>query len=513
MRLGRRDACIAALLFAGAALYWIALPHSLGAADESVHLYEAKRVLDGEVLYRDVFNFITPGWFYLMASLFWAFGTTIDTARTTMAVVHGATAAVVYLCCRRLGVRWWIACLPALGYLAICQPAWPVVSQHWLSTLLCAVLLFVCTRPRHENATWALRAGLVLGILASVQQQRGVFMAAGVGLWLLADRAQQRWYRAPPEASLVKAAAALVMGAVAVVGTVLGVAVAGAGVRAVWYALVIFPLFNYRNQMSCPWGDVNVMTAGLARYTFPLVLKYLPLVLLVSAARWIVLGWRRRDPVGARTLLLLLLFSGASAISIAYFPDFIKIASVAFVFLVAAAENVEWAVDRTPVSERLKAGFGWLVLATALVASGRHLYENLVRLRQAYPVAHATAFGRIDFASEDEVRLHQTLATLLANEPSRALYGYPMLADLYLTLPADNPTRYGFFFSSTFHAPEDVQEVIDVLATRKLPYVVVLAALLDPRDPILRYIVEAYEPISPPLAGRVIYRRKGFQRS
>jgi len=34
--------------------------HTVSGCDESVHLYEAKRVLDGEVLYRDVFNFITP---------------------------------------------------------------------------------------------------------------------------------------------------------------------------------------------------------------------------------------------------------------------------------------------------------------------------------------------------------------------------------------------------------------------------------------------------------------------
>jgi len=146
------------------------------------------------------------------------------------------------------------------------------------------------------------------------------------------------------------------------------------------------PLFNYRSQMSCPWGDVNLMTAGIARFTFPLALKYLPVVLVVTAARWLVLFPFRRDPTAARRLLLLLIFSGASALSIAYFPDFIKISFVAFVFLVAAAEDLEWAVATIPAPRGLKAGAGWAILATALVASGRHLYENMMRLRRAYPV-------------------------------------------------------------------------------------------------------------------------------
>src|SRR6185436_1182203 len=95
------DLLITALLFIATVVYWMSLPHSLQPADESVHLYEAKRLLNGEVLYRDFFNFITPGWFYLMASMFWLFGTTIETARATMAVVHGLTVVLIYLTCRR----------------------------------------------------------------------------------------------------------------------------------------------------------------------------------------------------------------------------------------------------------------------------------------------------------------------------------------------------------------------------------------------------------------------------
>lgn len=509
-RFDRRDALLIGALFAGTVLYWASLPHSLQPADESVHLYEAKRVLDGEVLYRDVFNFIPPGWFYLMASLFWLFGTSIDTARIAMAVMHGLTTVLIYLTCRRIGIRRGLAWPAALAYVVICQSAWPIVSQHWVSTLLCTALVFACAGRREDRPTWALWAGVILGLLIGVQQQRGVFMGTGVIVWLLADALLRRRYRRVPALGLlIKEGAGLVAGVGLVMVPLLAIAAAKAGGRAVWYALVTFPLFNYRSEMHCPWGDVNLLTGWYARFTFPLVLKYLPVVLLPTALRMVLLALRRRELARAQALLLLLTFSAASALSIAYFPDFIKISFITSVFLVAAAEDLEWIAGAIPAPAGVRRGVGWLAAAVILIFSGRHLYENRVLLRQAYPVSHATAFGRIDYGSEDEARLRDALDALLANAPSRGLYGYPIMADLYLTVPADNPTPYGFFLAFGYHSPKQVQQVIDILAARRLPYVVALPALLKPEDPVYRYILQDYEPLSPtPLAGRIIYRRK-----
>jgi hypothetical protein len=509
-RADRCDALLAGLLFTATVLYWIWLPHSLGPADESVHLYEAKRVLDGEVLYRDVFNFITPGWFYLMASLFWLFGASIETARTAMAVMHGLTMLLIYFSCRRLGIRRGLAWLPPLGYLVICQSAWLIVSQHWVSTLLCAALLFVCAGRTPGRAGWAFRAGLVVGLLISVQQQRGAFMAAGIGAWLLADALLRRRYAmATTAAALCTEVAALAAGMVLVVAAFLAAALATAGLAPVWYALITFPLFNYHTETRCSWGDVNIMNARNARFTFPIILAYLPAVLIVTAARLIDLWRRRHGLLVAQRLLLLLIFSGTSALSIAYFPDFIHLAFIAFVFLVAAAENLEWLVGMIPTPPRLAVGLGWLAAALLLVASGRHLYANLLLLQREYPVAHATAFGRVDYPTADEARLRDEMAALLAAAPSRTIYAYPILSDLYLTIPADNPTPYGFFLAGGYHSRQEVQRVIDILKERQPPYVVMLPGLVKPDDVVGQYILDAYEPTSPtPLAGRVIYRRK-----
>ena len=77
----RWDVVVALLIFAGIALYLSFLPRNLTAADESIHLYEAKRILNGEVLYRDVYTVYPPASFHVAAWLFELFGTSLLVVR------------------------------------------------------------------------------------------------------------------------------------------------------------------------------------------------------------------------------------------------------------------------------------------------------------------------------------------------------------------------------------------------------------------------------------------------
>src|SRR5262249_28038401 len=86
------------------ALYCWLLPHALGTSDEGIFLYEAKRVAEGAVFYRDVFDIITPLSTFVLAGLFAVFGATVTTARVADALVHGAIVAGIFGVARRLGV-------------------------------------------------------------------------------------------------------------------------------------------------------------------------------------------------------------------------------------------------------------------------------------------------------------------------------------------------------------------------------------------------------------------------
>src|SRR5262249_24245044 len=105
------DAGLGLLIFALTVAHLARLPHNLGGFDESFFLYEARRIREGETMYRDFFQFVTPVAWYVMALLYWLFGTTMTTARTGMAVIHGVTAVVLYLTCRTLDIRRPLALL------------------------------------------------------------------------------------------------------------------------------------------------------------------------------------------------------------------------------------------------------------------------------------------------------------------------------------------------------------------------------------------------------------------
>jgi len=500
---------LSVLLLAGTVLYLAGLPRNLGAADEAVYLYEAKRVLAGQVMYRDIFEIVTPGWVWLMAVLFRLFGTDLATARLATAVLHGATAVLVYLTCRRLGVRRGLSWPPALAYVVVCESAWSIASQHWLATFLFVLLLWVLTGREPRRPARALLPGLVLGLLIGVQQPRGLIMALGVFVWLLADDGLRRRYRpGPPAVPIATRLAGLVAGALLIVVPLGVTMIATAGADRVWRALVIHPLVNYGGTTRCAWGHINVMTAWNGTFTFPRLLKYLPAVLIVSAVRlaWLSLG--RRNETEARALALLVLFCLVSMASIAYFPDFIHIAFIAPAFFVTMAETCEWAVRRVSVPIGLRRAAGAVAAAVFLVACGLHLRRNLVRLRETFVLTRSTAFGRVDYARAPEVQLYDRLAELLQDAPSRELFFYPVLSSLYLTLAADNPTPYGFFVAG-YNSPDQVEEVLAILEARQLHYVVVLPGFAPPGDPVLAYVQQRYEPVAGgDLAGQAIYRRR-----
>src|SRR5262245_64262176 len=76
--------------------YLLALPPTLNIADESFILYEAKRVWQGQALYRDFFDFLTPGAFYFYALAYAIGGVSITSARMATSLLHALSVVCTY---------------------------------------------------------------------------------------------------------------------------------------------------------------------------------------------------------------------------------------------------------------------------------------------------------------------------------------------------------------------------------------------------------------------------------
>jgi len=490
------DVALLALVFVATAVYLSLLPRNLGAADESYFLYEAKRVRDGEVLYRDVFDFVTPLASYAMAGVFWLFGTSMVAARIAMACVHGLTGALLYAASRALGVRQALAILVPLAYLVVCQAVWPFASWHWFATSASAALLLVMVAaPWATQPRWAFGAGVVAGIVIGIQHQKGVILAAATAAILLLDFLVDRRYAAPAswKSLAVRLASCGAGMAVVAVPLLLGFALL-AGIEPMYRALVRFPLESYRTTFRSPWGGIGPLY--FAEYTYPEVLRFSPLALVLPVAQWAVTVLRGGDRELVRRLSALIILSIASALSIGYFPDVIHIAFIAGILWVAAAQSLEW------IARALGAGgVARAVTAAIAIAVGGGLIGQLARYAQTlhaqYPFTHQTAFGRVDFGDRWEPLLIDRLRELLGGATGREIFCYPQLSSPYLTTGARNPTPYQFLQAGV--SPDhQIDEALRILEARRVPFVVAAPFLMQGKDPIGRYVRDHYDSISVP---------------
>lgn len=509
-----RDAGVALALCAATIAYLLLLPRDLNITDESYFLYEAKRIRDGEVMYRDIFQFTTPLSSYIMAALFWLFGTTVTTARTAMAVLHGGTVAVLYATARRLAVRRELAVVVGLAYLAICVALAPSASWHWFSTFASLLLLLLLVsgagaeRPR--RAVWP---GLATGVLLGIQQQKGVMLAAGVVLLFTLDHLVDRRYPAPePWRALVMRIAYFGAGVALVIVPLLAVFAALAGPQPLYAALVRFPLENYRGAIHCRWGALAPLGGGQERVTFAHLLRYAPAALLLPLAECVLRAVHGRDRQRVRQLLALIVVSIFSALSIWYYPDLIHIAFIAAGFWLCAAVGLEWILS--VVRPALVARLAGLLAATAVGAPFvAHLVGLVPYYRGLFPISHDTAFGRVDFSDRWQTVFVDNVRALLADSASGELFSYGMSAP-YLLLGGRNPTPYQYL-NPAISPAEHTQRTLQILEQRRVPYIVSISLAMVRKDPITRFIDEKYDVVPLPEVNEaglwvsyVLYRRK-----
>lgn len=505
----RLDIAVALALFLATTLYCASLSYNMYTYDEGFFLYEAKRVLDGQVFYRDIFDIITPGAMYVMAAAYALFGTTMTTARTTMAVLHGLIAVLSFAACRTLAVRRSIAAVVGLAQVAVWFPAFERAAPHWFGTFFCvSLLLFLLRRPL-INAPRALVAGLLAGALVLIQQQRGVAMLWAPAAVVLLDH---RLLGGPTGwRTLVRHLAAYAAGVALVVVPVMLTLVLLAGFEPIFGALVRYPLSNYRRINPLPWWAYGSHNPFFDAYVGPIV-KYLSLFAVGSAAVRAVLQRRdRRSAAARRPLLVALVISLGALLGIQYYAMFPYVALVAPVWIVLIGDFCETALAH--LEQRWRAA---PIVAAALLAGLSLIFALRIEKRSrerhaAWPYERDTPYGRMNFSRKEDMALLDVLDRLTSEAPNRELFIYPWDSGLYLMTGTENPTRFQVMIPQ-YSDPEHMQEVVDVLEARRVPLVIRGSLWLKKNeDPILPYLQQHYEQVKlphPKVHLLQVYRRK-----
>src|SRR5262245_13202057 len=478
------DGLLVGGLLLGSVVYLLSLPRVLGHSDEALFLYEAKRVLEGQVFYRDVFDLITPGAHYVMAACFWLFGTDMATARGVDALVHALIVVAIYAGCRTLGVRRGLAAAAAIADPALFRPAFPVTVPHWFSTLLSLVLLLVLLRRPGSG----LLAGVAAGLVICVQQQRGVPMTIGAVAVLLEDA--MMFTRSGAAPSPGRTLASFACGLSVVLGPLLGYAVARAGVDPVYRALVLQPL-SYRRYHNVSLGRFGTVGwwGAFTPYASPPLLLSLTAVVPLTGLRALAERLGRSDRERLRRSVVLTTMGLAAIVSILYFPDYIHLAFIGPVLVILLADLVEAALAHLPAPRPARLVGGTLA-TLLLLALGVQARRVMVGSWRDTPLTHRTLFGVLNFRNQGEIDLLETQRQLVHG--SEVLV-YPGAAAFYLVTGAVNPTPYQMLLPG-YSPPEHFAETIDILERRRVPFIAVVL-IATSNDPLRPYVAQHYAPV------------------
>ena len=467
-------------------------PNSLVPLDEGAFLYEGKRVLDGQVMYRDFFDLTGPLAQYALALAYALFGVSMETARGTTALLHGVIVLLVFAISRRLGVRPWLAAAFCLVDPVLFFPALPFASPHWFSTTFTLVVFwFVLRGPLGRSG--AVTAGALTALVAVTQQPKGVALAAAVVIVLIRDA----W----TEGKVLPQLASYAAGLVGVAGAVLIGMVATAGFAPVFDALVRTPLGPYRDQPFVREGhwllrDVTLYNVRRIFLIAPsiFVLNLLPLIIPVSIARLIARALRRERTQESRAFFVAVVFVTAGFVSILYQLNHAHFGVVGPIWLPIFAETTERLVRRLDAT--FPAAVAGPLATLGVLALVTFEWYRSFALAWAGAGAWAdTAFGRVHFHSAAEVEDVESLRTTLRAAGAKDLFVYPCAAALYLMTETSNPTRFQLLIPG-YNTDAQFDEVQGTLERDHIPFVVRSFWFWGkPGDPLQPYLDAHYEPV------------------
>jgi hypothetical protein len=218
--------------------------------DEFIVVYDAHRMVTGQVPYRDFFNFITPGIFLFLAAVESLAGQpSITLGRYAGLVVLLITAVSAWVLLRRSG---WSACRAAILsaiYPVALYPFWAVPSHQWLANAcLVGTLAVLSGYPALGTAGWAL-AGVLVGLAGLSLQTQGVVALTFAGVLLAMAPARK-----------ARAAAAFFGGLAAVCTLFLAFMAKVGGLQGLWNDTVLWTARNYsragNENASAPLQDL-----------------------------------------------------------------------------------------------------------------------------------------------------------------------------------------------------------------------------------------------------------------
>jgi hypothetical protein len=422
-----------------------------------VFLLEARRMLEGEMIYRDFFEFIFPGTQLVYLMLFKLLGPQLWIPSVTLILLGVSLAGVGHLLSRQV-VTGPNALLPSLLFVSLGFTSELDPNHHWYSVL--AVLAAVAVVIVHRNFKRLALAGALCGLATFFTQNRGVVAALGFGVFLiwqhLAQKRDWRW--------LLRAELCFFATFFATISASLAYFISRVGLSRLLECGVVFPL-KYFGQSF--WQNPSVYMTEVPSFSgwlewpalgiFLFIHGLIPLVYLLFLVRY--LRDRRTHPDEPWDRLMLINIIGLFLfLGIASAPNWFRLCSVSIPALILLI----WLLKSEAGIARVIATMLWVVGVLVLVAQS-------IMTQTSWQGYLETPVGSAVFLDPDRYDKFRWLAK--RTRPGDFFYQADDV-DLYFPLGLRNPAAVYFLTPSGFTRPDQVQNAAEALEMHQVRFVV-----------------------------------------
>lgn len=157
--------------------------------DQSFFVSNATRMLRGELIYRDFFQFTPPGTDLVYLSLFKAFGARAWVPNLVV-ILLGVGLTWVTTAISKSVLQGPSAFLPGLLFLTLVYNGMPVGTHHWFSTL--AVMAGVIPVMAHRTHFRLAAAGALFGLASFFTQTRGAMALLALLVFLAWEHSEEK---------------------------------------------------------------------------------------------------------------------------------------------------------------------------------------------------------------------------------------------------------------------------------------------------------------------------------
>lgn len=451
------------------------LPHTpiLSWGDALGYATKGQRLLQGELPYRDFFDFVSTGTDLVYAALFHVLGVSLWLPAVLMAIVAAAAAVCMTWLAGRM-LRPPFVLLPALLLTGFVLWGSLDPTHHWFSTL--AALGAVATLFDGISDRRILAAGALCGVAATFTQSNGAAVLCGLLVYLgYASRREHTQRSLAAKRSLLLCGAALL-----VFSVTNGPFVIAAGFPR-WFAdVIVFPPRYFGSVAANNWHgtipDFTEKKGWLRWIVFPFLYLSVPLAYGWTLARVCRREREQAPDESADRPLLLLTVGVALFAAVASAPSIRRLSCASPPAMILLA----WLLSTPGPRWRLAAkGLAALSIAIAFaLIAGVHLHRY-------YPLTLPA--GKVVVLDPEIAEVYRSMAQ--RTRPGQWFFGLPSLT---LPLQLRNPTPIEAPAPGDYTRPQQIAEVIAGLERTRTPLLLLRPSMYVPH--LLGYRADHLEP-------------------